>query len=75
MKQLHKDAMLHEKTVQSAGETVYRGPARKRKRPRPGPVVESRVHPDAWAMVRQLLDSGCGYTRFEVVSLTEVVVR
>ena len=73
----YKRISLHEKTVQQA-ETVspfIERPAGRRRRPKPGPVERSQVHPSVWAEVRALLDSGRGFTSFEIVSLDDVIVR
>lgn len=81
---VQKTASLHERAVQAVAEgKVQSAPRRPRKAtssPVQHPVVVRRVAFDAlpkWAQpeVRQILDSGHGYTHWEVRDDETVVVR
>lgn len=74
---MHTRVSLHETTVRQAHtlSPYLARPQRRRSSRHPAPVDHSRVHPEVWALVRALMNSPRGYTKFEVISLTEVVVR
>lgn len=74
---VQQQVSLHESTVQRiAADDVpqMRRERRQERRPRTSRPVVTRVHPLAMAAAQKLIDGGT-YSRLEIVSATEVLVR
>ena len=78
---VQKTASLHEKAVQAVAEGTVQPTPRERRKPRtsPGTVQPTfaapKVDKRVWEAAKKILDSDHGYTRWSVLSTTEVVVR
>lgn len=73
MARVQSSARLHEKTVQELAKGRKMTPKRSRT-VRGNPVVSIKVDPRVWATARRMMGRD-GYTRIEVVSEEEVIVR
>jgi len=73
---VQETASLHEKAVQAiATGEVAPVPTRRRKAPekRSSEVEHIRVHPEVWAKAKEVIARS--YSRIEIISATEVMVR
>jgi len=75
---VQETASLHEKAVQAvASGEVDPTPTQERKKPqkRSGDLRHVKVMPAIWAKAQEVLGNGHGYTKIEVISEQEVIVR
>jgi hypothetical protein len=80
MSELQQTASLHEKAVQAVASGEVAPMPKRRRRTAQKPLVQPTfeaplVNPEVWEVAREILHSGHGYTRWEVISEKEVIVR
>ena len=72
MKRVNRDASVHEKTVQSAGQVKFNGRRKVRSGARSSAVERTQVHPEVMKKALEL--AGGDASRLRLLSPTEVVV-